>query len=149
IVPPYDPDICLRRARELADEPEGGARCLMCFRLQLEAVAAAAVARGIGLMTTTLTISPHKDPEVINSIGREIAGDAGISWIDRVWRKRDGFRRSLEECRRLGLYRQSYCGCIYSLMNRDDVGGRSNSAGEAPSCGAGVPDTQVQGSEPS
>lgn len=129
IVPPYDPDIWLRSAKDLAEEPEGGDRCSLCFRLQLEAAVAEAVARGIGLVTTTLTISPHKDPEAINAIGREVAEGAGISWIDRVWRKRDGFKRSLSECRRLELYRQSYCGCIYSLRNRDDVGGMSDSSG--------------------
>nr|WP_321499635.1 epoxyqueuosine reductase QueH [uncultured Dethiosulfovibrio sp.] len=143
IVPPYDSDPWFALTGHLSEEPEGGRRCSLCFRIQLEAAASAAVTEGIGLMTTTLTISPHKDPEEINSIGREVAKSRGLTWIDRVWRKKNGFKRSLEECGRLGLYRQNYCGCIYSLMNRDDVVGRPCAVGKAPSCGAGVSDTEI------
>lgn len=114
ISPDYDPDRWLSQVRHLSDEPEGGKRCSLCFRLQLEALALVAKSEGIDFITTTLTISPHKDPDEINGIGRDVAQKLGLSWIDRVWRKKNGFKRSLDECRRLELYRQDYCGCVYS-----------------------------------
>ncbi|MDD2351620.1 MAG: epoxyqueuosine reductase QueH, partial [Synergistaceae bacterium] len=71
-----------------------------------------------GLLTTTLTISPHKDPSVINEIGEKVSSEYGLIWISKIWRKNNGFKRSVDESRKLGLYRQDYCGCIYSIRNR-------------------------------
>ncbi|MCF4150819.1 epoxyqueuosine reductase QueH [Dethiosulfovibrio sp. F2B] len=116
----YLTDPWFEAVRGLEGEPEGGRRCSVCFRVQLKAAAEAASELGIDRLTTTLTISPHKDPELINSIGREEADRLGLLWEDRVWRKRDGFLRSVRESRRLGVYRQNYCGCIYSMRNRDE-----------------------------
>lgn len=102
-------------AGALGREPEGGARCALCFRLQLEGAARAAVGEGIGRLCTTLTISPHKDVELINRIGEETAESYGLEWLGRVFRKKGGFGRSVALSRELGLYRQSYCGCIFSM----------------------------------
>ena len=103
--------------RGLEDEPERGVRCAVCFRVQLDAAAEYAAANGFTHLCTTLTISPHKDAALINAIGAEAAAPRGIEWVERVWRKRDGFKRSVAESKRLGLYRQNYCGCIFSMRN--------------------------------
>jgi len=114
VFPGYDPQSWYLVTSGLSDEPEGGKRCEVCFAAQLRAAAEYAKENGFGYLTTTLTISPHKDPALINRLGTEAASEFGLVWLDRVWRKNDGFKRSVAESRRLGLYRQIYCGCIYS-----------------------------------
>lgn len=114
-IPPYSTDEWMEAASSLADEPEGGGRCEVCFSVQLEAAAKYAEKNGFDCLTTTLTISPHKNVELINRIGGATAARHGLEWLSRVWRKNDGFRRSVLESRRLGLYRQNYCGCVYSI----------------------------------
>ncbi len=111
---PYEPHTWLEAVSGYEDCPEGGDRCALCFRLQLEAAAECARTRGCGAMTTTLTISPHKDPARINAIGKSIADAAGLSWLEHVWRKGGGFARSVDRSRLLKLYRQTYCGCVFS-----------------------------------
>ena len=111
---PYEPDEWFTVASHLANEPERGERCSLCFSLQLSAAAEEGVRRGASHLCTTLTISPHKDAALISRIGAEIAGQASLIWEDRVWRKNNGFLRSVQISRELGLYRQSYCGCVYS-----------------------------------
>jgi len=95
----------------LMDEPEGGARCLECFRMRLEQVARWAAEQGIGTLTTTLSISPHKPAERINAIGAEIARAHGLRFLAEDLKQRGGFQRSVELSRHWGLYRQRYCGC--------------------------------------
>jgi predicted adenine nucleotide alpha hydrolase (AANH) superfamily ATPase len=109
------PHLWLESVSELADEPEGGKRCSLCFRLQLEDTARIAVDYECSHMCTTLTISPHKDVALINSIGNEIAVSYGLVWVERVWRKNNGFLNSVRMSSSLGLYRQNYCGCVYSI----------------------------------
>ncbi|MCF7935714.1 MAG: epoxyqueuosine reductase QueH [Synergistales bacterium] len=115
---PYEPEYWLCRTRRYAAAPEGGRRCGLCFWLQLAAAAVAARERGFPCLDTTLTISPHKDVALIHRIGERAADAAGPSWLAHTWRKNDGFGRSVRESRRLGLFRQHYCGCIYSLRKR-------------------------------
>ena len=115
IYPAHSPHLWLKTASALADEPEGGKRCALCFRIQLEHTACAAVDSGCSHMCTTLTISPHKDAALINSIGKEIAENFGLIWVERVWRKNNGFLNSVKAAKSLGLYRQNYCGCIFEL----------------------------------
>lgn len=103
----------------LEDEPEGGRRCDVCFRLRLEHAARKAEAFGCDLFTTTLTISPHKPPERVNPQGREAAEGRDIEYLADDFKKQDGFKRSVELSKQMGLYRQTYCGCIYS--KRDDA----------------------------
>lgn len=111
---PYDPNEWLDRTAFLADEPERGRRCALCFELQLEAAADEGVRLNATHLCTTLSISPHKDVTLISRLGREIAASRGLLWEDRIWRKNNGFLRSLALCRDLGLYRQTWCGCVYS-----------------------------------
>lgn len=115
IINPYDPEKWITLTRSLASEPEGGKRCPLCFRIQLESSAKAACAAGCHFLCTTLTISPHKDPCLINSIGEETASRYGLVWVEKIWRKNEGFKRSVHMSKDLGLYRQCYCGCVYSI----------------------------------
>ncbi|MDR2175746.1 MAG: epoxyqueuosine reductase QueH [Synergistaceae bacterium] len=111
---PYNPEEWFARASVLAAEPERGARCTLCFEMQLRAAAEEGRRRGATHLGTTLSISPRKDAALISRLGREIGAAYGLTWDDRVWRKNDGFLRSLRIGRELGLYRQNYCGCLYS-----------------------------------
>ena len=115
ILPAYDTGEWFAAVRGLEDEPERGARCAVCFRVQLEAAADYARENGFSHLCTTLTISPHKDVKLINAIGAEAASSRGLEWVERVWRKNDGFKRSVAESKRLGLYRQNSCGCLFSM----------------------------------
>ena len=114
VVRPYDTAEWDASVKGLEDEPEGGKRCEVCMKLQLSSAAKAARDLGIDRLCTSLTLSPQKHPDMINKWGSDAAGENGLVWIDRVWRKKGGFAFSVSESRRLGLYRQCYCGCRYS-----------------------------------
>ena len=122
-IAPYSPEAWLSATEGLRGEPEGGARCEACFALQLESAARFAAEGGFGFVCTTLSISPHKRPDAINRIGREKAIAARVEWVDRVWRKNDGFRLSVTAGREMGLYRQNYCGCAYSERRASESDG--------------------------
>ena len=111
----YNPSDWLEKISGLENEPEGGLRCEKCFEVQLEAGACLAKKLGIKNFSTTLTISPHKNVKLINEIGEHVSAFYGITWQSRVWRKNNGFLRSLKASRELGLYRQNYCGCVFSM----------------------------------
>ena len=108
-----------RRVKGLENEPEGGARCAECFRLRLLETARLAKHYGYDYFCTTLTVSRHKNAELINSIGEEIAAAAQIAWLPSDFKKRGGEDRSQELSRKYGLYQQVYCGCRYSLSKRN------------------------------
>ncbi len=110
----YAPAAWDEAVRGLEAEPERGRRCQVCFRHNLQAAAATARELGIGLFTTTLTLSPHKVAEQVHAAGREAASACGVRFLELDFKKRGGFQRSLEISRELGLYRQKYCGCRYS-----------------------------------
>lgn len=98
----------------LENEKEGGARCAACFRLRLEKTAQKAVENGYDYFTTTLTISPHKNAQVLNCIGGETGEKYGIKYLFSDFKKREGYKRSIQLSEEYGLYRQDYCGCEYS-----------------------------------
>lgn len=100
--------------RGLEAEPEGGARCTVCFRLRLEETARLAAELGCEYFCTTLSVSPHKDAERINRLGLELGEKYGVKWLPSDFKKREGYKRSTELSREYGLYRQDYCGCLYS-----------------------------------
>ena len=97
------------------DLPEKSARCWACYRFRLEATAKKAAELGISLFTTTLSVSPHKIHERIAAIGVEEAARYGIEFLAEDFKKRDGFKISIERSREIGLTRQDYCGCFMSL----------------------------------
>ena len=107
-----------RMAKGLEQEPEGGARCMACYRLRLEEAARAAKEHGMEYFTTTLTISPLKNAGAINRIGEELAEKYGVKHLPSDLKKKDGYKRSIELSKEYGLYRQDYCGCVYSRMER-------------------------------
>ncbi len=101
----------LTAVRGLEHEPEGGARCAVCFRLRLEETAKIAAERGFAWFGTTLTVSPHKNAEVINRIGESLGEKYGVVWLPSDFKKRNGYLRSIQLSKEYGLYRQEYCGC--------------------------------------
>lgn len=111
IIPDYDENEFLFSVCGMEKEPEGGARCPVCFRLRLQKTAEEARKLGIGYFATTLTVSPHKNAELINAIGLEISEDVGVCWLPSDFKKRDGYLRSIRICQSFGIYRQNYCGC--------------------------------------
>ena len=102
------------------DAPEGGERCTRCFLLRLEETARLAATHGFDYFCTTLTVSPHKDPERINRIGTELAQRYGVRWLPSDFKKRDGYLRSIRLAQEYGLYRQDWCGCSYSRKQAAD-----------------------------
>jgi len=108
----YEPEEWLRQTSSWKDEPEGGKRCQVCYRLRLEKAYAYMMSCGADAFTTTLTISPHKSAQAINKIGHEIGGE---KFLMRDFKKKDGFKRAVQLAKQWELYRQEYCGCIYSL----------------------------------
>ncbi|MFQ6104480.1 MAG: epoxyqueuosine reductase QueH [Candidatus Glassbacteria bacterium] len=95
-------------------DPERGERCTICYRMRLEKTAKSARTLGFDIFATVLSISPHKDAKRINALGNEIADRVGIPFLTADFKKKDGYKRSVEISQKEGLYRQSYCGCIYS-----------------------------------
>ena len=102
----------------LEKEPEGGKRCVECFRLRLTECAGIAAERGYDYFCSTLTVSRHKNAVLINTIGEEIAAKTGVAWLPSDFKKRDGENRSVQLSEKYGIYRQVYCGCEYSLKAR-------------------------------
>lgn len=111
-VAPYTPQEWLRETDSLKHEPEGGKRCEVCFRMRLEKTYLYLMDCGWDAFTTTLTISPHKSAQVINEIGQQIGGER---FLVRDFKKREGFKQAIQLAKRWELYRQDYCGCIYSM----------------------------------
>ena len=101
------------------NEPEGGKRCEQCFRLRLLEAGKIAKRYNFDYFCSTLTVSRHKNAELINSIGEEISKAVGVPWLPSDFKKKDGENRSVELSERLGIYRQLYCGCRYSLSARE------------------------------
>jgi predicted adenine nucleotide alpha hydrolase (AANH) superfamily ATPase len=111
----YEIQKWLTLTKEYKDEPEGGRRCELCFRMRLNKTAKQAKKLGTGLFGTTLTVSPLKNHNIINLIGSEIAALQGIDFFQSNFKKKDGFKKTMEMSKKLKLYRQDYCGCIYSM----------------------------------
>ncbi len=101
-------------AERMADCPEGGERCLACFALRLKETARQAKAHGFEYFTTTLSVSPHKNADSVNRVGEAAGREAGIKYLVADFKKKNGYLRSLQLSREYGLYRQDYCGCLYS-----------------------------------
>lgn len=111
IVPEWDDGEFFAAAEGLLSEPEGGARCTECFALRLSRTAEEANRGGYDYFATTLTVSPHKDAQRINTIGFALAAEGGVKWLPTDFKKRNGYLRSIQLSREYGLYRQAWCGC--------------------------------------
>lgn len=112
----YSPEVFFSLAKGLENERERGLRCQKCIAHRLEIAADMAKKIGADFFTTTLTISPHKDSEFINSAGGEIAEKVGIPYLFSDFKKREGYKRSIQLSAEYNLYRQNFCGCVYSKM---------------------------------
>lgn len=99
----------------LENEPEGGARCRKCFSLRLEETAKYGKEHGFDYFTTTLSISPHKNAQVLNEVGSEISKKIGIDYLYSDFKKKNGYLRSTVLSKEYGIYRQDYCGCVFSI----------------------------------
>lgn len=110
----YFPEEFYNIAKGLESEPEGGARCTQCFKLRLERTAQAAMRTGNSIFGTTLTVSPHKNYNLVSAIGCELANKYGIEFLDIDFKKKAGFQRSIHMSKEYKLYRQNYCGCEFS-----------------------------------
>lgn len=106
--------------RGLENVREGAERCFLCYRLRLEEAARLASENGFDYFTTTLSISPLKNAAKINEIGQELAEKYGVSFLPSDFKKREGYKRSIELSRQYSLYRQDYCGCVFSKRERDE-----------------------------
>ena len=115
----YDTDRFYEMAKGLEDEPERGARCAGCFALRLKETAHRAAKLGMDYFATTLTLSPLKDAVVLNSIGEKCGADAGVPYLATDFKKKNGYLKSTQLSKEYGMYRQDYCGCEYSLRDRD------------------------------
>ncbi len=112
----YEPKEFLQIANGLEDAPERGERCFKCYRLRLEEAAKYAKLNGFDYFTTTLSISPHKDAQKLNEIGSELEKEYSINYLYADFKKRNGYKRSIELSKQYDLYRQDFCGCIYSKI---------------------------------
>lgn len=100
---------------------EGGERCFRCYELRLRESARAAKEGGFHYFTTTLSISPLKNADRLNEIGEKLAEEFGVPYLVSDFKKKEGYKRSIELSREYGLYRQDYCGCIFSKHEREDI----------------------------
>lgn len=119
LVEPWRSEDYFSRIKGLENEPEEGKRCLECFKIRLDETARIAAERGFEWFCTTLTVSSRKDAVAINAIGREAAAKYGVKWLPSEFRKREGNHRSIILSEKYGLYRQEYCGCVFSLANME------------------------------
>ena len=110
----YDPENYLMAVKGLEEEPENGDRCTKCFEVRMRKTAEEAEKLGFENFATTLSVSPHKNTDKINKIGYELEKEFKPAFLDESFKKKDGFKRSTELSKEYGLYRQNYCGCIFS-----------------------------------
>ena len=115
----YDKERFYEMAKGYENCPEGGERCFRCFDLRLRKTAELAQAGGYDYFATTLTISPLKNAAKINEIGQAISGEYAISWLPSDFKKKNGYKRSIELSAEYELYRQNYCGCAFSKAERE------------------------------
>ena len=118
----YEPELFFEAAKGLEKEPEGGARCEKCFDLRLRKTVEKAVEMGVDYVSTTLTISPLKNAPLLNAIGERFAVNTGVLWLPSDFKKKNGYKRSVELSAEQGLYRQDYCGCAFSKAERERRG---------------------------
>lgn len=114
----YDKEHFYEIAKGLEHEPEKGVRCHKCYDLRLRRTALVAKEKGFDFFTTTLTISPMKDSQVLNEIGIRISDEVGVKWLPSDFKKKEGYKRSTELSKEYDMYRQDYCGCVFSYRER-------------------------------
>ncbi len=119
ISPEYVPSEFFDRVKGYEDFPEGGERCRICYELRLEKTAEEAARGGYDYFCTTLSISPYKRSDWLNEIGLSLEEKYGVKYLCSDFKKKGGYKRSIELSEEYGLYRQNYCGCVYSKLARE------------------------------
>ena len=114
IIAPHEPESFFNVSRGLEDAPERGPRCEKCFHLRLGKTAELAAEKGFDYFCTTLSISPHKNAQLLNSTGNELGEKYGVPFLPSDFKKKEGFKRSTLLSQEYSLYRQDYCGCSFS-----------------------------------
>lgn len=114
----YEPNRFFEMAKGLEEEKEGGSRCIKCYYMRLEEAAKEAKKRNFDYFTTTLSVSPYKKAEKLNEIGKMLSDQYKVNYLYSDFKKKNGYKRSIELSKEYHLYRQDYCGCIYSKQER-------------------------------
>ena len=117
---PFEPKLFFEKTKGMEHCPERGERCAVCFELRLRETAIQAKEHGYDLFATTLTLSPLKDAALINEIGERIGREVDITYLPTDFKKKNGYKMSIELSKEYNLYRQNYCGCIYSERDRQE-----------------------------
>jgi len=115
----YDTEKFYSSVKGFENEKEGGERCFRCYELRLKESAVIAKNKGYDYFTTTLSISPYKNAQKLNEIGERLANEYGIQYLYSDFKKKNGYKRSIELSKEYNLYRQDYCGCIFSQIERN------------------------------
>lgn len=119
-IPEYNDREFYDEVKGMEDIPEGGERCFKCYEIRLRKAIEYAKENGFEYFTTTLSISPYKNAEKLNEIGERLAEEyGGVKWLPSDFKKKNGYKRSIELSRKYNLYRQDYCGCVYSKAERE------------------------------
>lgn len=126
VIDRYDPQEFYNAVKGLEHIPEGGERCFVCYRLRLERAAEYAAENGFDYFCSTLTISPLKNSQKLNEIGEMLSEIYSVKHLPSDFKKRNGYKRSIELSREYGLYRQNYCGCVYSKLEVQQREAHSN-----------------------
>lgn len=126
---PYEPERFFEAVKGMEDCPEGGERCFVCYELRLREAAKRAAEGGYDFFSTTLTISPLKNAQKLNEIGQRLGEEYGVACLPSDFKKKGGYQRSIELSREHELYRQDYCGCVFSKRERErqEGGGQKTS----------------------
>jgi predicted adenine nucleotide alpha hydrolase (AANH) superfamily ATPase len=119
IIIPYEPKVYFEAIHGLEKEPEGGLRCEICFALRLRHAAQYATLHQFDYFTTTLTISPMKNAPLLNQLGEQMAAEEGANFLCSDFKKRGGYLLSTQLSKEYGIYRQDYCGCVFSKTSRE------------------------------
>ena len=120
ISPEYDSSVFFEMAKGMENLSEGGERCFKCYELRLRESAKAAKQLGFDYFTTTLSISPHKNAQKLNEIGEKLSTEFGVKYLYSDFKKKNGYKRSCELSEKHRLYRQDYCGCVFSKAARQE-----------------------------
>ena len=115
----YQPEDFFAMAKGLEELPEGGERCFKCYEMRLRESAKIAKEQGAEYFATTLTISPLKNAQKLNEIGEKLAEEYGVKYLPSDFKKKNGYKRSVELSAQYELYRQNYCGCVFSKMQAE------------------------------
>lgn len=116
----YESEKYYNAVRGLKQEKEGGDRCISCYHLRLTEAAILAKENHFDYFTTTLSISPHKNSQTLNEIGQKIAAEYGLQYLPSDFKKRGGYQRSVELSKQFDMYRQDYCGCVFSMKEAEE-----------------------------